>query len=372
MNKLLALAIALAIAVFAQAADAEAPLTLERTIVLDNVSGRIDHMTLDSAAKRLFVAELGNGTVDIVDLQAGKAVNRIGNLREPQGVAYVADEDLIVVACAGDGSVRFYRGADLKPVKTIALGDDADNIRIDPATSNILVGYGEGGLAIIDPKTQSKVGEIRLSGHPEAFQIDTKTHRVFVNMPDAHEIAAVDLNGTRPAASWRTRGLGSNFPMALGETGTPLAVVFRNPPTLAILELGDGRDHRKVKGVRRRRRCLLRREARPVLHKLRRGRDRRHQICRGTPRQDRSRDDFLGSPNLDLRAAARPAICCGSCGLAGIPGRHPGLSSGAIICIARTPTTHRRRRNCCRSRCGSRRGRTHRNCWRRRKDAGTR
>ena len=240
MNKLLALAIAPAFAVFAQAADAEAPLMLERTIVLDNVSGRIDHMALDAAGKRLFVAELGNGTVDIVDLQAGKAVSRIGSLREPQGVAYVADEDLIVVACAGDGSVRFYRGADLKPMRTIALGDDADNIRIDPATGKILVGYGEGGLAIIDPKTQSKIGDIRLSGHPEAFQIETRTHRAFVNVPDAHQIAAVDLNGVTPAAIWRAPGLGSNFPMALGETGKPLAVVFRTPPTLAILNSATG------------------------------------------------------------------------------------------------------------------------------------
>lgn len=153
-------------------AEAEAALVLERTIVLDNVSGRIDHMAVDAAGKRLFVAELGNGTVDVVDLQAGKSVGRITNLREPQGVAYIPEQDLIVVASAGDRTVRFYRAADLKPERTVALDDDADNSRIDPTTGNILVGYGDGGLAMIDPKTESKIGDIRLPGHPEAFQVE--------------------------------------------------------------------------------------------------------------------------------------------------------------------------------------------------------
>jgi DNA-binding beta-propeller fold protein YncE len=225
---------------WAAAAEAEAALVLEQTIVFDNVSGRIDHMAVDAAGKRLFVAELGNGTVDVVDLQAGKSIGRISNLREPQGVAYIHEQDLIVVASAGDGSVRFYRAVDLKPVKTVALGDDADNIRIDPTTGNIIVGYGNGGLAIIDPKTASKVGDIRLPGHPEAFQVDPRTHRAFVNVPDAHQVVVVDLDAEKRTAAWKTSGLGSNFPMALGETGEPLAVVFRSPPTLALLDTATG------------------------------------------------------------------------------------------------------------------------------------
>ena len=221
------------------AAQAEAPLILEQTIALDSVSGRIDHMAIGAAGKRLFVAELGYGAVDVVDLQAGKAVRRISNLREPQGVAYIPDQDLIVVASAGDGSVRFYRAADLKLVKTIGLGDDADDIRIDPAAS-ILVGYGNGGLAIIDPKTQSKIGDIRLPGHPEGFQVESRSELAFVNVPDAHQIAVVDLKADKQAVGWSTSGLGSNFPMAIGEAGEPLAVVFRSPAMLTILNPTTG------------------------------------------------------------------------------------------------------------------------------------
>jgi YVTN family beta-propeller protein len=224
----------------ADAANAEPPLILQQTIPLENVSGRIDHLAVDIAGKRLFVAELGNGSVDVVDLQARKVVKRISGLKEPQGVAYLSELDLIVVASAGDGSVRFFRAADLSPVGTVDLGDDADNVRVDPTTRHVLVGYGAGGLAIIDPASRSKLEDIKLPGHPESFQLDPKTDRLLVNVPDAHQVAIVDLKSRKQVSAWKTRGLGSNFPMALTDTGGPLAVVFRSPARLALLDPATG------------------------------------------------------------------------------------------------------------------------------------
>ncbi len=222
------------------AAGTEPPLILEQTISLDNVSGRIDHMAVEVGGKRLFVAELGNDSVDVVDLQAGKVVKRISGLKEPQGIAYIAEQDLIVVANAGDGSVRFFRAADLAPLGSVVLGDDADNVRIDPATGQVLVGYGDGGLAIIDPATRSKTGDIKLAGHPESFQLDPKTSQVYVNVPGAHQVAVVDLKSRKQIAAWKTSGLKSNFPMALDDEGGSLAVVFRSPAKLVLMNATTG------------------------------------------------------------------------------------------------------------------------------------
>jgi DNA-binding beta-propeller fold protein YncE len=235
----LVVAVALATG-WVDAAKAGPPLVLEQTIPLDHVSGRIDHMAIDVAGKRLFVAELGNGSVDVVDLQAGKVVKRISGLKEPQGVAYIADQDLIVVASAGDGSVRFFRAADLSPVGAVALGDDADNVRIDPTTGHVLIGYGDGGLAIIDPVARSKLEDIKLPGHPESFQLDPKGDRAYVNVPDAHQVAVVDLRSRKQVSAWKTPGLGSNFPMALADAGVPLVVAFRSPARLAFLDPATG------------------------------------------------------------------------------------------------------------------------------------
>ena len=219
---------------------AEAPLVLERIIPLDNVTGRIDHMAVDITGKRMFVAELANNSVDVVDLQSGTVAGRIDGLKEPQGVAYVPGQNLLVVANGGDGSVRFFRAADLSPLGSIPLGEDADNIRIDPTTGRLLVGYGSGGLAVIDAASRSTIASIKLAGHPESFQIDLKTNRAFVNVPDEHEIAVVDLGARRQVAAWKVTDVGGNFPMALAGPSGPLAVVFRSPATLVLLDPATG------------------------------------------------------------------------------------------------------------------------------------
>src|SRR4051812_9967662 len=159
-------------------------LQLEAKIPLGNVAGRIDHMAFDLARNRLFVAELGNNSVGVVDINARKVIHRISDLKEPQGIAYLASRDLIYIANGGDGVVRIHRGEDAAPAGTIPLGDDADNVRIDQAAGRIVVGHGKGELAIIDSGNRVKVSEIPLKAHPESFQLDPDSDRVFVNLPD--------------------------------------------------------------------------------------------------------------------------------------------------------------------------------------------
>ncbi len=224
----------------ALSAQPDTPLVLEATIPLPNVSGRIDHMAVDLKRRHLFVAELGNNSVDIVDLSTGRVLHRIAGLSEPQGIGYSESSDLVFVANAGDGTVRLFHGADFIPDKMIPLGDDADNVRVDPRTGLVVVGFGGGGLALIDPKARTTVGEIRLPGHPEGFRIDPKHGRAFVNIPDAQEIALVDLDAHRAVAHWKMQGLGGNFPMALSAASVLLAVVFRDPPMLALLDPTSG------------------------------------------------------------------------------------------------------------------------------------
>ena len=221
------------------------PLVLEAKIPLGDVSGRIDHLSVDVKRQRLFVAELGNNSLGVIDLAAGKVLRRIDGLSEPQGVAYVPFTDSVFVANAGDGSVRVLRGDDLTPTGRIELGDDADNVRVDAARKRVLVGYGKGALAVIDPASQTKTADIRLKAHPEGFQIDKTGSQVFVNVPDARGIEFVDL----AAGSTRalpTQGAGSNFPMAIDVAEHRVLVVFRSPPTLMALSSQDGHLAAKV------------------------------------------------------------------------------------------------------------------------------
>jgi hypothetical protein len=220
---------------------AEAPaLQLDRTIPLSGVTGRIDHMAIDLGRKRLFVAELGTNTVDVTDLANGKAMHRIEGLKEPQGIDYAPKADVLAIANAGDGSVRLFHGADFAPLGTVALGDDADNIRLDPNTGQFVVGYGAGGLATLDPASGSVVAHVGLSAHRESFQFDPAARRAFVNVPNAQEIAVVDLAAGRQAASWPVADLRANFPMARDTGGAVLAVMFRDPARLVLLDAASG------------------------------------------------------------------------------------------------------------------------------------
>jgi DNA-binding beta-propeller fold protein YncE len=222
----------------AEAQTAVAPLVLEAKIPLGQVSGRIDHLGIDIKRQRLFVAELGNDTLGVVDLAGGTVLRTITGFKEPQGVAYVGIADSVYVANAGDGSVRVLSGDDFASIGRIELGDDADNVRVDAQHSHVLVGYSKGALAIIDAASRTKAGDIRLKGHPEGFQIDETGTQVFVNVPDARQIEVVDLT-SEANRSLPTGDLRSNFPMAIDGNAHRVLVVFRNSPTLSAFS-ADG------------------------------------------------------------------------------------------------------------------------------------
>ena len=122
----------------------------------------------------------------------------------------------------------------------VGLGSDADNVRLDVQTGRLVMGYGSGGLAVLDPSTRSVAGNAKLAAHPEGFQLDPSTQRAFVNVPDAGQIAVVDLAAGKQVASWRVPGLTANFPMALDHAASVLAAVFRSPPQLVLLDTKTG------------------------------------------------------------------------------------------------------------------------------------
>ncbi len=235
------LVVATAVTLSAASAAAEPPLVLEAKIPLGAVSGRIDHFAVDLPRHLLFVAELGNNSVGVVDLAAGTVVHRIAGLKEPQGIGYFPRADTLYVANAGDGAMQLYRGADFAPSGRIALGDDADNIRIDETHDRIWVGYGNGALAAIDAASNRKMIDIRLKAHPESFRLDAGGNRIFVNVPDAGEIVTVDAAAGKQVATIETHGARANFPMALDAEKGRIISVFRNPPQLLAYAMEDGR-----------------------------------------------------------------------------------------------------------------------------------
>ena len=217
-----------------------ASLTVVAKIPLPHGKGRIDHLAFDPGRQRLFVAELGNNAVAVVDVARHRLERRLSDLRTPQGIAYFAATDTIYVASGGDGTVRAYRAADLSPVKSIDVGDDADNIRVDAKANRIYVGYGDGALRALDTRTLEQLGKIRLKGHPESFQLSSADNLIFVNVPDSREVAVVDRAAGEQIASWSTGMTLANFPMAINYATGELLSVFRMPAKIIAYQMPSG------------------------------------------------------------------------------------------------------------------------------------
>ena len=229
-------------------AQTNEPLKLEKTIQLPDVQGRIDHMSIDVKGQRLFVSALGNNTVEVIDLKAGKRANTISGLKEPQGVLYVPGSGRLYVASSKDGTVKIFDATQLKLLKTVEYSNDADNLRYDFSRERIYVGFGDGALGELDSDGK-KIGEIKLDSHPESFQLEKNSARIYVNLPKSRKIAVLDREKGTVLTSWGTGMSFNNYPMALDEQNHRLFVVTRLPARLLVMDTSSGKTVQTLSAV---------------------------------------------------------------------------------------------------------------------------
>jgi DNA-binding beta-propeller fold protein YncE len=216
-------------------------LKLEKTIQLQ-VKGRIDHLDVNLQDHIIYVAALGNNSLEVVDIRAGKVIHSIKDLDEPQGVVYIPQTKEILVANGGSGDCYFYNARSFEKTATIQLSSDADDARYDSSSKKIYVGYGNGGIAVIDAETHKLLTEIKLSAHPESFQIDKKLNLVFVNLPDAHMVGVVDIRKFVLINKWERETPSANFPMALDSLNHRVFVGYRHPARLLVFDAFTGKE----------------------------------------------------------------------------------------------------------------------------------
>ena len=240
--KHLALAVVIALAgnCLAAAESSGAELQLKQTIPLPGVEGRIDHLDLDAAGDRLFVCALGNNTADVLDLRKGERVHTISGLGSPQGLVYIAELNRLFVANDKGGICKIYDAKSFQTVGELNFKDDADNVRFDSAAKKIYVGFGSGGIAVVNAADGKQIGSIKLSAHPEAFELEKNGERIFVNVPNSRHVAVIDRKKGGVTATWKTDGAFGNFPMAFDEANHRLFIGCRIPSKLVVLNTESG------------------------------------------------------------------------------------------------------------------------------------
>ena len=221
-------------------AQTAAPLKLTQTIALPGVEGRIDHVAFDAAGERLFVCALGNNTVEVIDLRKAERIHSITGLGAPQGIVYIPELDRLFVANDKGGICKIYDAKSFQTVGELNFKDDADNVRYDDATKKIYVGFGSGGIAAVNAPDGKQIGSIKLSAHPEAFELEKQGKRIFINVPNSRDVAVIDRDKGEVIATWKTDLAFGNFPMALDETNHRLFLGCRMPSKLIVLNTDSG------------------------------------------------------------------------------------------------------------------------------------
>src|SRR5580692_10439585 len=220
-----------------------APLLLVQEIPLPRVEGRIDHFTFDAKRKRVIGAALGNNTVEIVDTFAGRDIHSITGAADPQGVVFVGEFNKLFVANGTDGKLRVYDGDSFKLLSSVDIGEDADNVRYDPAEKKIYVAFGGdegGGIAALDAATGKRLEVVaKLDAHPESFQIATSKPVIYANIATKAKVVLIDRN-THKVTDWPMKNGRSNYPMALDEADHRIFVVTRRPAQLVALDADSG------------------------------------------------------------------------------------------------------------------------------------
>jgi DNA-binding beta-propeller fold protein YncE len=220
---------------------AQGPLLLLKTVIpLPDVEGRIDHLAFDAARNRLFVAALGNNSVEVIDTASGVHLKTLPGFHEPQGVAVVPDFGVVAVANGDTGTLQLIDGETYQTKHVIAIGGDADNVRYDVAARQLYVAY-EGGLAVIDPGAGSVVRRLSIPGHPESFQLERGGSRVFANLPGAAQVVVADRQTSAVTSRWPAVSSRANYPMALDEPTERLFVGCRQPATVVVYETRTGK-----------------------------------------------------------------------------------------------------------------------------------
>lgn len=221
------------------AAQSSSPLKLVQTISLPGVEGRIDHMALDETRGQLFIAALGNDSLEVVNLRT-RTVRSLKGFSEPQGVVVLPVQGQVFVTNGGDGTGVFLNTETLEIKRRINIGPDADNVRFDG--KRLFVGYGS-ALAVLDVQG-AKLLDVKLEAQPESLQLETDktgvTTRVFVNVPGANHVAVVDLEKRAVTNTWPVPAA-SNFPMAFDSARHRLLIATRSPARLIAFDTNTGK-----------------------------------------------------------------------------------------------------------------------------------
>jgi DNA-binding beta-propeller fold protein YncE len=215
---------------------------------LPGISGDVDHMAIDTAGQRLFLAAEDNGTLRVIDLRTHKLQRTVKGFHVPHSILYLPEANELYVT-DGSKAIQVLDGKTFQVTKTIPTTPGADSIGID--RENHLLYAVSGGkdvemtrsaISVIDTKAARLRTEIPIdAAHVEAMALEKSGPRLFVNVTDKNYMAVVDRSAGKIVGQWPISSARQNAPLAFDEAHRRLFVVCRAPGKLIVLDSETGK-----------------------------------------------------------------------------------------------------------------------------------
>jgi hypothetical protein len=231
-------------------------LRLVQTISVPGVIGRLDHMAVDLDKKRLFLAAVDNGTLEVIDLDAGKVINSLLGIKDTQDALFLGGHFNKLYVSSLDGTLRIFQGETFRLVQALKLEPDPNRLLYDPATDLIYFGYG-GQNAGFDTYERVGIMQAKRGAQSDQFVSDmiAPTHRpghlaelamdedgrLLVCDSRADLIFQFDTRKRELIKSWPAHGDGAGD-MSLDRPRHRLFVGTRIPPEMTVYDSRSGKE----------------------------------------------------------------------------------------------------------------------------------
>ena len=201
-------------------------------------NGGFDYVTIDSAARRLY---LSHGTqVDVVNPDNGQLIGTIPDTPGVHGIAIAPEFKHGFTSNGRENKVSMFDSTTLQLISKIDVGKGPDGIYYDAATKRVFTNnHGTHDITAIDAKTGQVVGTVKVEGDGESAVISDGI--VYVNIEDTNEVVSFDP---------KTLEVKKRFPIGVAKTPTGLAydaktkrlfIGCRNEPKMVVMDAVSGK-----------------------------------------------------------------------------------------------------------------------------------
>ena len=199
--------------------------------------GSFDYLTVDEAARRLYVS---HGTqVEVIDIDALAVVGNIPKTPGVHGIAIDPESGRGFISNGHANTVTVFDVKSLKLIADVPTGQKPDGIIYDPATSRVFAfNGGSNSATVIDAATGQVAGTVDLGGGPEFAAADGKGF-VFDNLEDESLVLKINSRELKVEQRWPTAPCSSPSSMAMDRESRRLFLGCRSK-VMAVMNADTG------------------------------------------------------------------------------------------------------------------------------------